>query len=453
MDPNKTIALVLAGGAGSRLHPLTKDRAKPAVPFGGKYRIIDFALSNCLHSGIRKILVLTQYKSHSLQMHLRDGWSIFNPGIGEYITVVPPQQRTGTSWYQGTADAVAQNLYLLDRSDADFVVILSGDHIYRMDYAAMVNFCVARNAATAVACMRVPSRDASSFGVLQIDSENRVIDFQEKPEAPAVIPGDEKHSLVSMGIYVFQRTTLCKALKDDQNSPISSHDFGKDILPKLVQDRQVYAYSFGESSGRVTVDGYWRDVGTIDGYFKANMDLLRFSPPLDLYQSNWPIRTSETQAPPARVLPGRSGKTTEVNNVIAGAGTVVTGGSVWNSVLSGNVRVEEGATVKHCVLLDGVTVGEGAKLRNCIVDKNVVIPAGESIGYAHNDDRKRFPVSESRVVVVPKGHDFGCVSKSDHNETVRIASASSDTKTLTRRDVARDPEKHEPTQSQTDSFR
>ena len=325
MSEPRTVALVLAGGVGSRLHPLTKDRAKPAVPFGGKYRIIDFTLSNCFHSGIRRILVLTQYKSHSLQMHLRDGWSIFNPSIGEFVTPVPPQQRTGESWYSGTADAVYQNLYLLERSGADWVIILSGDHIYRMDYAAMIDFCLRQNADVSVACMKVPLKDASSFGIMSIDHDERIVSFHEKPTAADPIPNDPAHALASMGVYVFNRRLLCRTLRDDHDNRNSSHDFGSDILPKLVASHAVYAYSFASKTGRVSVDGYWRDVGTIDAYFEANMDLLKATPPLDLYQPDWSIRTAEVQAPPARAVPGPSGRTAQVENVMLGSGSVVSG--------------------------------------------------------------------------------------------------------------------------------
>ena len=299
MLQDRTLGLILAGGVGSRLHPLTEDRAKPAVPFGGKYRIIDFTLSNCYHSGLRRILVLTQYKSHSLQKHLRDGWSIFNPGIGEYITPVPPQMRTGESWYVGTADAVYQNLYLLERSDADRVVILSGDHIYRMDYAAMLQFHCQNFADATVACMKVPVDEARAFGVMEVNDEGRISAFQEKPMRARPIPGDPEHALASMGIYVFSRTLLCRILREDHEDPESSHDFGKDILPKLIRTHQIYGYEFTPNAGRVRGEAYWRDVGTIDSFFAAHRDLLKPQPPLDLYQRDWAIRTTENQAPPS----------------------------------------------------------------------------------------------------------------------------------------------------------
>lgn len=419
MSQQDIVALVLAGGVGSRLFPLTRDRAKPAVPFGGKYRIIDFTLSNCFHSGIRRILVLTQYKSHSLQMHLRDGWSIFNPSIGEYVTPVPPQQRTDDSWYRGTADAVFQNLYLLERSGAKRIVILSGDHIYRMDYAAMIDFCVKKSADVAVACMQVPIASASSFGIMGTDEKNRIVDFEEKPPFPTPMPGDEEHALASMGVYVFDRKLLCNTLRADHEDPESSHDFGKDIIPKLVRTHGVFAYRFG-SNGRVSDDGYWRDVGTIDAFYDANMDLLQATPPLDLHQADWPIRTAESQAPPARVVPGVSGHNSRVRNVILGDGSVLNGAAVRHSVLFRNVVVQDKALVNHAILFDDVEVGPRARLKNCIVEKNVTVPAGETIGYDRQADKRRFTVSDSGVVVVPRNYEF-------RESTERLSHSTSDT--------------------------
>lgn len=406
MPDQSTVGLVLAGGVGSRLHPLTKDRAKPAVPFGGKYRIIDFTLSNCFHSGIRRILVLTQYKSHSLQMHLRDGWSIFNPNIGEYVTTVPPQQRTGESWYAGTADAVYQNLFLLERSGADRVIILSGDHIYRMDYAAMIEWCLMKNAEVGVACLTVPVADAQSFGVMSVDEQDRVVEFEEKPITPKTIPGDADQALASMGVYLFDRELLCRALRDDRDRLNSSHDFGRDLIPRLVKTHAVYAYRFGSPRGRVSADGYWRDVGTIDAYFQANMDLLKRTPPLDLYQSDWRIRTAESQAPPARAIPGPTGRRSEVENVMLSAGSIVRGATARHSILFRRVILEEGASVLNSILLEGVKIGAGAKLNNCIIDKNVSVPAGEVIGYDPRLDAKRFTRSASGIVVVPARYRF-----------------------------------------------
>lgn len=417
----RTIGIVLAGGVGSRLHPLTEHRAKPGVPFGGKYRIIDFTLSNCYHSGLRQILVLTQYKSQSLQRHLRDGWSIYNPGIGEYITAVPPQMRTGESWYVGTADAVFQNLYMLERSDADRVVILSGDHIYRMDYAAMLQNHCENFADATVACMKVPLEDAKGFGVIRVCPDGKIEEFQEKPEAPEAIPGDPDHALASMGIYVFSRTLLCRMLREDSENPESSHDFGKDILPKLIKTHEVYGYEFKPNAGRVRGEAYWRDVGTIDSFFEAHMDLLKAKPPLDLYQRDWSIRTTEKQAPPARTIPGPSGRKSDLEDSILGSGVVVSGGTVKHSVLSRNVRVEEGGAVEDAILFDHVRVESGARIRNCIVEKYVRIPAGEEVGYDEQKDRERFTVSASGVVVIPRGYKF---AKSVRSPTTKTRSTT-----------------------------
>lgn len=401
----RTISIILAGGMGSRLHPLTAERAKPAVPFGGRYRIIDFTLSNCLHSGLRRILVITQYKSHSLQKHLRDGWSVYNPELGDYITPVPPQMRTGESWYSGTADAIFQNLYLLDRSGAHYTLILSGDHIYRMDYAAMLQHHHDSGAELTVACLTVPLEQASSFGVMTVDERDRIVSFDEKPQNPIGIPGDSQHALASMGVYVFSMNLLARVLHED-HARDSSHDFGKDILPLVVRNHHVGAYRFGGASGRVTVDRYWRDVGTIDAYYEANMDLLEPMPAIDLYQGDWPIRTYEGQHPPARTVHGGSGREAEIVNCMLASGTVVIGGTLRHAILFPNVRVEEGAVVENSLLFPGVTVGEGAHVQRCIIDKHVTIPPGERIGFDHARDAQRFTVSDRGVVVIPKGYRF-----------------------------------------------
>ncbi len=403
---DQTLAVVLAGGTGTRLKPLTADRAKPAVPFGGKYRIIDFVLANCLHSGLRRVLVLTQYKSHSLQKHLRDGWSIFNPELGEYITPVPPQMRTGERWYQGTADAIYQNLYLIERSEAEAVLILSADHIYRMDYEAMLLAHKASGADVTVAAMEVSLAEATAFGVMAVDGADRIVGFEEKPAAPKAIPGDPAHALVSMGIYVFSTDLLLNELATDHQDVNSSHDFGKDILPRLIASHKVQAYRFGGEAGRVTPDRYWRDVGTIDAYYQSNMDLLEPVPPLDLYQADWAIRSYQLQTPPARTVPGSSG--TEgifINSIIAG-GVVIAGGSVQHSILFPQVFIDDNAFVEDAILFQGVSVGAGARLKRCIIDKNVTVPAKEQIGYDLKRDRERFTVSEQGIVVVPKGYKF-----------------------------------------------
>jgi glucose-1-phosphate adenylyltransferase len=402
-----TLTVILAGGHGSRLKPLTEDRAKPAVPFGGKYRIIDFTLVNCLHSGLRRILVLTQYKSHSLQKHLRDGWSLFNPELGEYITAVPPQMRTGDNWYDGTADAVYQNLYMLKRSGADRVLILSGDHIYRMDYAAMLAFHGEHDCGVTVACMQVPLAEAGQFGVMRADASGRVTAFQEKPENPTFLSDDSGNALVSMGIYVFSLDRLIEILEQDHCREGSTHDFGNDIIPRLIDETRVYAYRFGGEAGRVSPDRYWRDVGTIDSYYEANMELLDPVPPLDLYQPEWPIRTYQGQNPPARTVPGISGSEGIFINSIVGGGVVIVGGSVQHSILFPLVHIGEEAVIHNAILFSGVKVGDGAHLENCIIDKDVVVPPGERIGFDREKDAARFTISPKGIVVVPKGYQFG----------------------------------------------
>ncbi|EOW6613140.1 glucose-1-phosphate adenylyltransferase [Vibrio fluvialis] len=401
-----TLAVVLAGGMGSRLSPLTDDRAKPAVPFGGKYRIIDFTLTNCLHSGLRRILVLTQYKSHSLQKHLRDGWSIFNPELGEFITVVPPQMRKGGKWYEGTADALFHNMWLLSRSDAKHVVVLSGDHIYRMDYAAMLEEHIEKGATLTIACMDVPREEAKAFGVMAIDDEHRITSFVEKPSDPPSMPSQPDRSLASMGIYIFNMDTLQQALNEDSENSCSSHDFGKDIIPKLIPTRSVYAYQFGNDKGRVAKDCYWRDVGTIDSFYEANMDLLEPVPPMNLYQKNWAIRTYEPQLPPARTVSSATGNEGIFINSIISNGVINSGGSVQHSIVSSGVRINDGATIVDSILFDDVEVGDGCQLVNCIIDKHVKIPPNTQIGLNRIEDAQRFQISEKGIVVVPESYQF-----------------------------------------------
>ncbi|WP_455365448.1 glucose-1-phosphate adenylyltransferase [Kaarinaea lacus] len=404
---SNTLTVVLAGGVGSRLQPLTNQRAKPAVPFGGKYRIIDFTLTNCLHSGLRRVLVLTQYKSHSLHKHLRDGWSIFNPELGEYITTIPPQMRTGNNWYRGTADAIYQNLYLIERSEADWVVVLSGDHIYRMDYAPMIKFHKQSGASATIACMEVPVNEANQFGIMSLDEAGKIIGFEEKPQNPTTIAGNPDFALASMGIYVFSTQELIKAVSNDHDDSNSDHDFGKNILPQMLDNQRVYGYRFGGESGRVSPDRYWRDVGTIDAFYNANMDLLEAIPPLNLYQNDWPIRTYSGQHPPARTAQGSYGSEGIFINSIVASGSVISGGSVQESILFNNVRVNNETTIERALLFEGVEIGNGARIKNCIIDKNVKVPDGEEIGYDVDKDKARFTVSDNNVVVIPKGYVFG----------------------------------------------
>jgi len=403
---DKTLTIVLAGGAGSRLYPLTADRAKPAVPFGGIYRIIDFTLSNCLHSDLRRILVLTQYKSHSLQKHLRDGWSIFNPEVGEFITTVPAQMRTGEGWYVGTADAINQNRYLLERSSAAYVLVLAGDHVYRMDYVRMLEEHVRRKWDVTVACVPVPLSEARSFGVVEIDEDRLVRQFVEKSDQAPSIPGDPAHALASMGIYVFNLPFLLEILSQEHPDTAPWSDFGRDILPAIVGPRAVGAYRFGVEVGRVEHDGYWRDVGTLDAYYVANMDLLNPIPPLNLYQENWPIRTYHGQYPPARNVPSSSGELGSVKNALLAGGDVLIGAQITHSIFSPDVWVDSGAVVEDSILFERVRVGADARLRRCIIDKDVQIPPKATIGWDLETDRRRFTLSEGGVVVVPKGYRF-----------------------------------------------
>jgi glucose-1-phosphate adenylyltransferase len=403
---NKTLALILAGGAGARLSPLTLDRAKPAVPFGGKYRIIDFTLTNCLHSGIHKMLVLTQYKSHSLQKHLRDGWSILNPEMGEYITTVPPQMRTNEEWYAGTADSIYQNFYLIKRNEAEQFLILSGDHVYRMDYAALIAQHKNLKSDVTIACMPVDISESGEFGIMSINDDSRIIEFEEKPSNPKPMNGTDDKVLASMGVYIFSRECLLESVELDHKDKQSTHDFGKDILPRLIKTHKVDAYQFGGEQGRVSPDRYWKDVGTIDAYYAANMDLLEPVPSIDLYQRDWPIRTYQAQTPPARTVPGGSG--TEgifINSILAG-GVIIAGGSVQHSILFPHVYVGDESFIEDSLLFSRVTIGRDVRLRKCIIDKHVNVPDGESIGFNDALDRERFTVSASGVVVVPKGYVF-----------------------------------------------
>jgi glucose-1-phosphate adenylyltransferase len=403
---NNVLAIILAGGAGGRLQPLTRYRAKPSVPFGGKYRIIDFTLSNCLHSGLRRILVLTQYKSHSLHKHLRDGWSVFNPELSEYVTPVPAQMRNGDKWYQGTADAIHQNQYLIERSKTEWTIILSGDHIYRMDYASMLKTHQSLNADATVACMKVPVAEAGEFGIMTTDEQHKITHFEEKPQNVEACKDDPEYALASMGIYVFSTRLLIETLDADSKDESSSHDFGKDILPKLIHSHHVCAHYFGEKEGRVSPDNYWRDVGTLDSFYQANMDLLEPLPPMDLYQDNWAIRSYQAQTPPARAVPGDSA--TEgvfINSMLAG-GTVISGGSVDHSILFKNVFIDDQAMVSNSVIFSNVKVGKKVRLNNCIIDKHVTIPDGEIIGFDLDKDRERFTVTDKGIVVIPEHYSF-----------------------------------------------
>ncbi len=405
-EMKQTVAIILAGGTGSRLYPLTDHRAKPAVPFGGKYRIIDFTLSNCLHSDIRRILILTQYRSHSLLKHLRNGWSVLSPEMGEYITAIPAQMKGGEHWYQGTAYAVFQNIDLLQWNQAKYVIVLSGDHVYRMDYAAMLRQHTASGAEATIACIPVSPDEGRSFGIVDVDSRLRVRSFDEKPASPKPMPNHPSCCLASMGIYIFDKEQLIHHLIEDQNDPESSHDFGHDVLPRWAAEGYVSAYMFGGPEGRVSDDSYWRDVGTLDAYFEANMDLLRPVPPLDLYQQDWPIRSYSGQYPPCRTGPSADGSHERLDNVIMSSGSTVIGSTVRHSILSSFVHIAPGACVEDAILFSDIRIGEGAQLRRCIIDKHVEVPPHERIGFDHETDARRFHVSDNGVTVVPMGYRF-----------------------------------------------
>jgi glucose-1-phosphate adenylyltransferase len=396
----KVLAMILAGGRGERLYPLTRDRAKPAVPFGAIYRIIDFTLSNCLNSGIRRIYALTQYKSTSLQRHIQFGWNILSAPLGEFIEAVPAQQRINEHWYQGTADAIFQNIYTLQVERPDLVLILSGDHIYKMDYRKMIAFHLEKGADLTVAAIRMDRNLSREFGVIEIDEVWQIIGFQEKPEEPKTLPGDPGGILASMGIYIFNTELLVRRLIEDARSD-SSHDFGKDIIPRMIGKDQVFTFDFRQGDcGGV---GYWRDVGTIDAYYEANMDLISVTPQLNLYDPQWPILTQQPISPPAKTVWIEEGRVGTALNSIISNGCIISGGNVKRSILSPNVTVHSFAGVEDSILLEGVDVGRNAKIKRTIIDKEVQIPGGMEIGYNLDEDAKRFTVTASGIVVVPKG--------------------------------------------------
>lgn len=403
---NDVLALILAGGKGTRLEPLTRDRAKPAVPFGGVYRIIDFALSNCLNSGLRKVHVMTQYKAASLDRHIRQAWSFLCRELGEFVDVYPPQQRIDEHWYQGTADAVYQNIYSIEQERPKYVVILSGDHIYKMDYSRLVQQHVDANAELTIGCIPVSLEEGQGFGVMGVDDQMRVVRFDEKPDSPAPLPDDPTQCLASMGIYVFNADFLFEQLCRDATVPDSKHDFGHNIIPAIIHESNVVAYPFQDvNTGK---RAYWRDVGTLDSFFEANMDLVSVDPELNLYDPTWPIRSYQPIAPPPKFVFADELTDTEpragraLDSMVA-TGTIVSGGSVRGSILSPNVRVNSYATVEESILFEGVEVGRHCRIRKAIIDKNVVIPEGMDIGFDPATDRGRgFTVTESGITVIGK---------------------------------------------------
>ncbi|MBI3932958.1 MAG: glucose-1-phosphate adenylyltransferase [Acidobacteria bacterium] len=404
------VALLLAGGAGERLYPLTRDRAKPAVSFGGPYRIIDFTLSNCINSGLRKIFIATQYKAQSLNRHIRMGWSVVNTELGEFVEILPPQKRVGEHWYLGTADAVYQNLYSIEREKPRWVIVLSGDHIYKMDYGKMLDVHIARGAQLTVGAIEVPIAESRRFGVLEVDEDSRVTGFHEKPQVAAPTPWNPSFCLGSMGVYIFDTDVLVQELVRDAEGD-TSHDFGKDIIPKLVQgggspvrdDSRVYAYLFWDENKKASQ--YWRDVGTLDAYYEASMDLIQVDPVFNLYDPEWPLRTYQPQFPPAKFVLSEDGRTGHAIDSIVSMGCIVSGSLVERSILSPGVRVHSYCELEDSILMPNATVNRHARIRKAIVDRDVEVPGGAVIGYDPAEDRRRHTVSEGGVVVVTPGEE------------------------------------------------
>jgi glucose-1-phosphate adenylyltransferase len=393
-----TLALILAGGRGSRLKHLTKWRSKPAVPFGGKFRIVDFPLSNCINSGIRRVGVLTQYKAHSLLLHIQRGWNFLRGEFGEFVELLPAQQRIESSWYEGTADAVYQNLDILRSHNPDYVLILAGDHIYKMDYGTMIAEHVESGADMTVGCLTVDLESAKEFGVMTVDGENWVSEFSEKPADPKPIPGHDNLALASMGIYVFNRKFLFEQLIRDADTPQSSHDFGKDIIPRVIEKYRVLAYPFTDSSSGT--QAYWRDVGTIDAFWTANLELIGVTPPLNLYDRSWPIWTYQEQLPPAKfVFDDEERRGMAVDSMVSG-GCVISGAKVTNSLLFSNVRVNSYTSVNQTVVLPDVNIGRNCRINKAVIDRGCDIPEGTIIGEDPVADAERFYVSEKGVVLV-----------------------------------------------------
>ena len=397
---DEALVIVLAGGVGERLHPLTQDRAKPAVYFGGPYRIIDFVLSNCINSGLRRVFIATQYKSLSLNRHIRMGWSIVSEELGEFIEILPPQKRVGENWYLGTADAVYQNFYSISRENPRQVIVLGGDHVYKMDYARMLRLHRERGAAVTIATIEIPAEESDRFGIIQVDESDRVVGFQEKPKTPIPVPGSPHLALASMGIYVFEAGVLMHALEADA-ARSTTHDFGKDIIPALIGQAPVFAYRFYDENKKAAK--YWRDIGTLDAYFEANMDLVQVNPEFNLYDPEWPLHTYQPQAPPAKFVFAEEGRRCgQALDSIISPGCIVSGSRISGSILCPNVRVHSFCTIEQSILMPGVRVGRHARLRRAIVDRDVFIPRGALIGFNPDEDRRRHTVSESGIVVVTR---------------------------------------------------
>ena len=403
MVGDDVLVIVLAGGAGERLAPLTRDRAKPAVYFGGPYRIIDFVLSNCINSGLRRVFIATQYKSLSLNRHIRQGLTVVSEELGEFIEILPPQKRVGEQLYQGTADAVYQNLYSIVRENPKFVVVLAGDHVYKMDYQKMLRFHQDVAAEVTLAAIEVPIEDGRRFGIVAVDERDTVTGFLEKPEHPPAMPGQPGLALASMGIYVFGSDVLIKALREDAEKPESHHDFGKNIIPSLITRGRTYAYHFYDENKKSAK--YWRDIGTIDAYYEAQMDLCQVNPEFSMYDPEWPLRTYMPQAPPAKFVFAEDWRRGEAQDSLISQGCIVSGSQIRGSILCPNVRVHSFCAVEESILMPGVRVGRHARIRKAIIDRDVDIPRGALIGYNPEEDKRRHMVSEGGVVVVAPGDE------------------------------------------------
>ncbi len=401
MKKHRTLAIIMAGGEGRRLFPLTAERTKPAVPFGGIYRIIDFTLSNCVNSGLHRICLLAQYKSLSLQRHLHEGWNFFSYELGGMLEFIPAQQRVGTNWYRGTADAVYQNIYTIRQENPDYVVILAGDHVYKMDYAEMIQFHIDNGAALTVATIEAPIEDGKRFGVIGVDENLRIKTFIEKPPNPEPMPGNPKKCLASMGIYIFNTATLVKELEIDASLD-TDHDFGRNIIPKVIGEYPVYAYLFADKNKKSVK--YWRDIGTIQAYWEANMDLAAIDPLFNLYDKEWPIRTFQVQAPPAKFtfdFPSIERVGHALDSIVSN-GCIISGSTVRKSVISPFVRIHSYCEIDQCVIMNGVTIGRHCKIKRAIIDKYVTVPEHTTIGYDPEEDREKYTVTEEGLTIVSK---------------------------------------------------
>jgi glucose-1-phosphate adenylyltransferase len=399
MNLDDILVILLAGGVGERLSPLTRERAKPAVYFGGPYRIIDFTLSNCINSGLRRIFIATQYKSLSLSRHIRMGWNVVSEELGEFIEMLPPQKRVGEHWYLGTADAVYQNLYSIVRESPSHVIVLSGDHVYKMDYSKMLRFHIERGADVTLATIEVPVNEGPRFGIVAVDEHDRVTGFEEKPARPTTVPGSSEVALASMGIYIFRADVLVRALEHDAPRADSQHDFGRNIIPSLIHSAPVFSYRFYDENKKASK--YWRDIGTLDAYFDASMDLCQVNPEFNLYDPEWPLRTYQPQAPPAKFVFAEDGRRCgQALDSVISSGCIVSGSRVSGSILCPNVRVHSFCDIEQSILMPNVRVGRHARLRRTIIDRDVLIPRGAVIGFDREEDRRRHAVTDGGIVVV-----------------------------------------------------